>query len=87
MKIEWLNDDYTEARITKGWFRKRQAHVRRITREEWAKQGSSKWFWRFVPSGNDTGLHEMMECCRAEALVSDDWQPLSTIPQAKVVRR
>ena len=40
MKIEFLNETLTEAKLTKGWFRKRVAFVeRRGTRDWWFKNG------------------------------------------------
>lgn len=86
MKIEWLNSDLTEARVTRGWWRwKRVAHVKYtpIT------------IWRFA-SGDDVGdlwvplqgaRTEEMERREQQALRDRNWQPVSSPPVAKVVRR
>jgi hypothetical protein len=45
MRIEWLNAEFTEAILTRGWWWRRQrAHVQR-----------SDAYWRYQPSGDRVG--------------------------------
>lgn len=44
MKIEWLNEELTECIVTRGWFRKVRAHLKRDYSDRPVQVG----VWRFV---------------------------------------
>ena len=89
MKIEWLNDDCTEAYVTRGvlWW-KRQAHVKR--------EENGTYYWNFVTTGRSVpdSLREFLSERRWNA-VSDkrEWVPVArrphwgALPPARIVER
>lgn len=85
MKIEFLNDELTEARATRGWFRKRVAYVRT----------SSTGYWIFTSTGRDVGLwvrewiysaRNKAEAKRARALRDEEWVAVEKLPEARLLR-
>jgi len=91
MKVEWLNDDMTHARVVIGWWRKHTAEVRRLSEEEWQQQAGSLW-WRFVPSDRpvDFSIGRKLGARRSRILEvrrrAEDWQPVGALPRAEVRR-
>ena len=90
MKIEWLNDEMTEARVTRGWWRQEVAHVCYVV----PKYESN--YWTFVPSGDKVDQSLTTFICRSQVAEKDrrleqkrgaNWQPVWAMPAAKVVRR
>lgn len=90
MKIEWLNDEMTEAIVTRGalWWKK-QAHVK----QERDAIGPS--VWRFVLTGEIIGgeLHRLLIFDAVGIKLRADrerqernWQPVRALPPARVVR-
>lgn len=82
MKIEWLNPEMTEAVVTRGIFRKRQAQIRRVSTNY-----SDTWVFM---SGRSFPYPRTVECHRdAELRLRDrdlDWQPVRSLPRAEVNR-
>ena len=81
MKIEWLNDDCTEAYVTKGWFRKRRAHVYR---------DKDSYRWTFVTSKRrvEQTFQGWISDRREKAMTTDrEWQPVRALPPARLVER
>jgi hypothetical protein len=79
MTIQWLNDELTEAIVTRGWlWWKRQAHVRR---------GSGiPLTWRYASDRHvGGGLRHALERRRNRERGDTDWQPVRPLPKAKVV--
>lgn len=79
MKIEWLNAECTEAIVTRGWFRKVQAHVIR-----------DNAYWTFaatkrrMPRRFDRELDEAMERDRH---ARHEWVPVAALPSAHLLER
>lgn len=88
MKIEWLDNELTQAIVYRGVFRKRAAYVRRITQEEWDKQSHRNW-WRFVASDRVFPHNEWMERRRMLARhygdERRDWLPVNELPRARAL--
>jgi hypothetical protein len=91
MKIEWLNDEMTEARLIRGWFRKQHATVKLTPMRH-----VSGNYWAFAPSGDEVGdsirraiEHDKRceEWRRKEAIKESNWQPLRSLPSARVVTK
>ena len=86
MKIEWLNDEMTEAIVTRGWlWLKRRAHVERFEPEHTYDPR-----WRHVESKNvDSSVSWECECERDYVIeqrrLDGDWQPVRSLPKARVV--
>ena len=88
MKIEFLNEDCTRARITEGWFRKRSAIVYRINREY------ERGYWRFEKNNQEasTGWNgtsdtrNKLEWARNRKTIPNPWEPVIPLPEARIVR-
>lgn len=88
MKIQWLNPDRTRAILTKGWFRKRWAEV-------YQSQTTFHWYYTTTNQRVDDslacGLWESRDGKREPRAVQprrvNPWQPVSTLPQARLVER
>lgn len=81
MKIEWLNEERTRALVTIGWFKKRQADVFLYC------EGGH---WYYVKHGrNGPWLPFLMQLSldRARKKLRSAWQPVASVPVARVVRR
>lgn len=84
MKIEFLNNSLTEARVTRGalWW-KRVA----VLRQE------SFSLWKFLPSGDGATRYLSESLSMAAVTIKTkekrerNWQPLRALPEAKAVRR
>jgi hypothetical protein len=90
MKIEWLNADCTEVAITRGvWWWKRRAIVRRVVVPE-TKTSVERTSWQYA-SGRpffervDLSWRRDIEISRRK--LDEDWQPITTIPLARLVER
>lgn len=87
MKIEFLNAELTEARVTRGWWRWKRVAVAK--RHGVDPKFSMPWF--YVPSGDPAdGLMAALEGERdrqlAQRRVDRNWQPVAALPVAKVRR-
>lgn len=95
MKIEWLNGDRSEAIITRGFFRKRCAHVKRSS--EQADKGCIAWWY----AGSDTWVHNDLDddlevarrgaeraerAAKREAEQLRHWVKPAKLPTARVVK-
>jgi hypothetical protein len=84
MRIDWLNDDLTEARVTRGfWWWKRVTILR----------GTHPPVWSY-PSGEqmlDGALILLLDRKRRRELLrrgfDRNWQPVRSLPSARVVKR
>lgn len=94
MKISWLNEDCTEAIVTRGWWRPKSAEVKRIEMPE--PQHPPKDGWVFANTGRhvilvDFWLAGELESCRTKELerrANDrDWLDTGRFPRAQVVGR
>ena len=90
MRIEWLNEDCTEAVVTCGrlWWR-RQAHVRWLEDSDF-HAASHSCRWEFVPSGNPadeigTDMTYAMRAERGRKKQEMDWVPVRGLPKAKAL--
>ncbi len=81
MKIEWLNDEYTRANITVGWFRKRQAEVFLYC------TGGHWYYVKYGHNGPWLSLVMQWTLDRAREKLRSAWQPVASMPVAKVVKR
>ena len=85
MKIEWLNDDCTEAYVIKGWFRKRRAHVRWQQIKPFDYCG-----WVYLPSERRVVgdvVVDTLNAQRERSRKEQDWQPIRALPPARLVER
>jgi hypothetical protein len=86
VKIEWLNDELSEARLFRGvlWW-KRVAHIKRTNPLDYRSRR-----WRHHPSGNICGESEYVDGMRdaefARRSEMGDWQPIRPLPRARLVR-
>jgi hypothetical protein len=102
MKIEWLNGDLTEAIVTRGWFRKRQAHVRLGRYEKMLSIGLPLTVegWVFATTGNHVGwwvswsldddrrmARERLKRGARRTQADSEWVPVRSLPEARVVER
>lgn len=84
MKIEFLNKERSRARVTKGWFRKRQALVEKKTPEMRNALGLPyvgwpKDWWYHAESGAPVRRRLFFKLEKAErADTSLDWQRVGT---------
>lgn len=91
MKIVWLNDDFTEAVVTKGrlWW-KREAIVERVAEEHsydghrWRFSQSRNWIGRYSYLGKLLDKEHAYRVARVEQ--ASDWQPVRRLPKAKLLR-
>jgi hypothetical protein len=95
MKIEWLNEDCTEAIVTRGWFRKRRAHIKRD--DTWACPTTSVWKFvntgRWLSSGKGILIEDDVERARAKKMkrraieIDREWELVvkPTVPAMRVV--
>jgi hypothetical protein len=87
VKIEWLNDEMTEAIVTVGWFRKRQARVR-IEHNVYSADS-----WHHVTTGNGLSdaqrrvLNRTRESVFRDRAAAKEWQPVRSLPPARVVSK
>jgi hypothetical protein len=79
MKVEWLNDDLTEARLVRGWLRKRYALVHRARSD---REGDKNLYWFYDDSGTHVG-HDL-EHWIDEQRKQGHWKPLTRLPKATV---
>ncbi len=87
MRIHWLNDELTEAIVTRGiWWRKRQAHVKH--------EAGTMYTWRYMPSVREVEVSVCRAIIRAARIKRKrrdrsagavDWQPVRSLPKARVV--
>lgn len=89
MKITWLNPQLTEALVTRGWWRwKRQARVQSKSGayERWVFAGTDvEVDWKVRRYLNDAVTQIYVE--RIREAERSNWQPASSLPEAKAVRR
>jgi len=73
VRIEWLNESRTRARLIKGWLRKKEAIVERRT--WWYFEGTEHKvaFWR------DSWLDYAMQ--------RPHWTPVRRLPEARLIER
>lgn len=91
MKVEWLNEQYTVARLTKGWFKKYTTIVYRGCQPEVKRFAyrEDRWFW---PDGTfcDGTAWFTMEFLRDKMIKrkfsKSNWQPVVKLPKATVNR-
>lgn len=86
MKIEFLNPECTEAIVTRGWWRKRQAHVER---------GSYRW--QFVSTGRqvsawvnariDAAFSREIRRRDDEVNAGREWVDTAPFPKARLLER
>lgn len=50
VKIEWLNEELTKARLTRGWFKKRQTVVIRKETKKWFYEANGYYMKGFYNS-------------------------------------
>jgi len=94
MKIEFIDEERTEAIITRGIFRKRQAHVK------WAgigvyEFGGTHYAWVFATTKRQVGLWTGLRLQMADSAIGRreerearrgrEWVPVNTLPPARVV--
>lgn len=72
MKIEWLNEERTKARLCAGWFRKRFTHVFKDAK-------SDNWGYQIDNQEVPVDLRNKLNKARR-------WQPMAKLPEAKVVK-
>ena len=88
MKIDWMNDELTEARVTRGWWKWQQVAL--ITRRADADAVKRYVRWAFA-SGRKFDHSELVEGERENELErradAADWLPVSAMPAARVVKR
>lgn len=85
MKIEWLNENFTRARLTRGWFRKEVCTVTRV---------GCEWYYDAEHIDHHRGTHwvfprhlaDMLDEKRASN--SNPWQPVTKpqLPTAKLLK-
>ncbi len=98
MKITWLNDEMTEAVITRGWWRKKQASVVRSkdSKDEFRHDYEWKRHWFFVETGYLIGkgysikLEKARQRRTAEAEWKSrhgkEWVPVVGLPRARLLK-
>lgn len=91
MTIEWLDEECTEAIVTRGWFRKESAEVIRNHGGQ-----NNHWNWYFKNTGRcvcdvDYSLGETIESRRdwARKRIADsrDWVDTGRFPKARLLER
>jgi hypothetical protein len=84
VRIDWLNDEMTEARVTKGWlWWKRAALVKRLSEYIWKFQSSN----RDIDDGTRWKLNDARDEEMARRRDIEDWQPVKPLPPARMLRR
>lgn len=101
MKIEWKNEEMTEALITKGWFKKRSADVKLGTRTIFHEEGDySRRCFVFSLTDRYVGFWANLALETAKASIEEqrkrekewkrgvgqEWQASSSLPPARVVK-
>lgn len=98
MKIEWLNDECTEAIVTRGWFRKRWAHVKRgnrlvsgdysdTYRDCWVFAATGRYVgWR-TDSALDGDIARRKAQRERDRIAGKEWVPVPALPAARLVER
>lgn len=86
MKIEWMNDELTRVRITKGIFRRRRAELVRKADKFYGDR------WYFVVSGSGSyRLSWKLEAFRDREIKrrkeAVDWISAVPFPKAQLVKR
>lgn len=89
MTVTWLNAECTEAIVTRGWLRKRQAHVVRTAESTISEQ------WRFASgrpvAESDWYLAMDLERLRNKELRRNadnrDWVAADDYPKARLMER
>jgi hypothetical protein len=76
MKVEWLNDERTRARITRGWFRKRCAEVYR-------HNGDIRWYFVVTDAFVGNALDYAMDVAR----MNSAWEQVVALPKAIATER
>jgi hypothetical protein len=81
VNIVWLNDSLTEALVTRGWWRKRQARVYLFT------EGGT-WRYRIDSSRVGFWLDESLDRARVKERKRRTryWQPVLPLPKARVAK-
>jgi hypothetical protein len=91
VKTRWLDDDYTKAAVTKGWFRRRVAIVHKVA-GYWYYAGTdvrvgydvedalqrARWT---ANAQRDKNMRELKACIEEE-----HWIPIPTLPKAKLLK-
>lgn len=92
VKIEWLNDDYTRAAVTKGWFRKKVAIVYRELGQSWRHAGTEVNVSKAVENALYSAKWKAMaknaktiEALKAN-IEAEHWIPVGTLPTAKLLK-
>lgn len=92
MRITWLNPSLTEALVTRGWWRwKRQAMVQSVQ----SKSGAyDKWVFAGTDVEVDWKVRRYLNDAITEIYVKRireaercNWQLVSSLPEAKAVKR
>jgi hypothetical protein len=87
MRIEFLNDSLTEARVTRGWWRwKRVAVVKQAGFILW-HYASGDEVDRAMSEHLSMFAIDKREAAKRRQEQLRNWQPLSPLPQAKAVRK
>lgn len=79
MTIEWLDAEFERARVTRGWFVKRYAIVKRISHQMWNYEVTNTRFNGHWYDGS------WMEDRREEALAQSPWIRVRPLPEARVI--
>ena len=93
MKVEWLNDELTEAQLTKGWFRKLTARAIRGSKwnKDTKKYDATDYRW-YYPDG--THIKDGKWWCSMEKrrdaelqrrMLRGNWIPVAKLPKAVVL--
>lgn len=86
MKIEWLNDEFTEAIVTRGWLLKERAHVSRCADFDGVR-------WKFVATGRRVSwfVGSQLESWRTfETTHGREWvriEQAARVPAARLIER
>ena len=91
MRIEWLNDEMTEAVVTRGvWRWKRRALVKLQPRPKTYDQENAVWAYAISGKDCEYDLVSSLDSCRKSTRKrrqhEQDWQPVSPMPRARVVK-
>lgn len=88
MKIEWLNTELTRARLTKGWFKKRQAIVvwklrRESDPDDWDYESGARCTVSIERALDSGRIKELR--VRKAAVEESNWVPVG-LPVAKLLK-
>lgn len=86
MRIEWLNENMREARLTRGFWRwKRVAIVKRELGESWQYAVSGDLVETRIKEAIDIAYWEVRRAQDLDKL-NRNWQPARPVPSARVIK-